>query len=114
MNFASSRKPKWIDAPAFSLPRKSGAPLRFLKLSRETFDVQDRGTGVRSTVPTLSYVGVYENETKPFMAVGAVVCIKGNTFLLQHNSSRPISDKIPAETLPQILDYCRVSAIEPE
>lgn len=62
----------------------------------------------------LDEVDVYENGTKPFMAVGAVVCIKGHTYLLQHNSSRPISDKLPAETLPQILDYCRVNAIEPE
>ena len=47
-----------------------------------------------------------------YLPLTAVKQKSDQALLLQHNSSRPISDKLIAKAFPAILEYTRVQPVE--
>jgi len=103
MDFASSAYPVWLNSDDFPSEESwSRFGQQFLKLKTDSIRATDT-TGKTERVPIISYVMVNDDDTRSFMANGFVVCVADNTYYIQHNSKRPISDATARDALRQLL-----------
>lgn len=102
MDYASSAHPDWLNTTDFPSWRNEDHVFepRFLKMHLDTTRAKASGD---KPIRIITYVMVNDHRQHAYMAVGAVVCIGGSTYYIQHNSKRPISDWTVIHSLRRVV-----------